>query len=71
MIPLSDNIEYFAFTVSIMVITTMVLNLWLKQSWLHKATVSLAYGTALLMLVELIVRTMNRYYYYPYLRSNK
>lgn len=58
MIRLTDNIDYFAFTLAIMATTAMALNLWLKKNWLQKATVALACGSTLLMLAELIVRTV-------------
>ncbi len=58
MITLTDNIDYFAFTLAIMATTAMILNLWLKRNWLRKAAFALTCGSALLMLAELVVRTI-------------
>lgn len=57
MVSLTDNIDYFAFTLAIMATTAVILNLWLKKNWLQKATLVLTTGSAVLMLAELIVRT--------------
>ena len=58
MITITDNIDYFAFTLAIMATTAVILNLWLKKKWLQGSSVVLSIGAAALMLVELIVRTV-------------
>lgn len=57
MVTLTDNIAYFAFSLAIMATTTMVLNCWLKKGWLQKTSLGLTIASAVLMLVQLIVRT--------------
>lgn len=57
MVSLTDNIDYFAFTLAIMATTAIVLNLWLKKNWLQKTSIVLNCGAAILMLTELIIRT--------------
>ena len=58
MITITDNIDYFAFTLAIMATTAVILNLWLKKKWLQGSSLVLSIGAAALMLVELIVRTI-------------
>ena len=57
MITLVDNVGYFAFSLAIMATTAVILNTWLKKSWLQKVTVALTSLSTVLMLVQLIIRT--------------
>ena len=57
MITLVDNVGYFAFSPAIMATTAVILNTWLKKSWLQKVTVALTSLSTVLMLVQLIIRT--------------